>query len=553
MAIDGRLAVADTGNHAVRLFNMSDLSAGVRVLSCARVLSARRQRKRPAKSAPRVSPTAPLRCGSLLIHAARRSRSTLVRQTAAFALPRGVAIHQSSGVVYIADTDNHRIRAWSTASGTVRQRAAAAPSAHRPHLAVRATQVSTIAGSGSPGFLDGAVAPARFWYPWRIALLGNDGLLVADSLNHRVRLLNLTTLVVSTVAGNGTMGVTDGQPGQLSFPLDLTVQGSLVYVSQRACVRQLDSATWTLTTVVGNCSSMAGDASATLGTPSGLYIDANGLLYITDEASASLVVAPVASGAVTRIAGRVLSTWQTGNALIATFLRPTALAGYQHAPLSFNVTLLIADADADAILVSTALCPQDCIHGQCVSTTVCNCTTGYNGNACQLPICSPPCVGGQLCLAPNVCSCPAGYQGPPACTTPICGACTHGTCTSPGVCTCQPGWSGAACDQPVCTPNCVNGTCVSAFTCACNTGWSGVACDTPVCACQHGGACILPGVCNCTSSYTGADCSVPVCDPPCLSSGSACVAPNVCACSASYTGPTCSVGHRAAPLARLLG
>jgi hypothetical protein len=71
--------------------------------------------------------------------------------------------------------------------------------------------ISTLAGSGVSGFVDGPALSSRMNYPSGLAVWGG-AVLFADAGNHRVRLLSADG-VVSTVAGNGTGGYCgDGQP-----------------------------------------------------------------------------------------------------------------------------------------------------------------------------------------------------------------------------------------------------------------------------------------------------------------------------------------------------
>jgi len=83
--------------------------------------------------------------------------------SAKFRKPRGVAV-DAQGTIYVSDTENHRIRM------------------------VKGGQVTTIAGS-SPGFGDGAASGARFNWPWGIAVDAKGTIYVADSENHRVRVV----------------------------------------------------------------------------------------------------------------------------------------------------------------------------------------------------------------------------------------------------------------------------------------------------------------------------------------------------------------------------
>jgi DNA-binding beta-propeller fold protein YncE len=92
--------------------------------------------------------------------------------------PQGVAA--SRGRIFIADTYNHKIKQFDPASG----------------------QVHTLAGTGAAGYRDGALDQARFYEPG--GLSASDGkLYVADTNNHRVRVIDLVTGLVSTFAFKG--------------------------------------------------------------------------------------------------------------------------------------------------------------------------------------------------------------------------------------------------------------------------------------------------------------------------------------------------------------
>jgi sugar lactone lactonase YvrE len=87
--------------------------------------------------------------------------------SAQFDVPIGVAV-DAEGNVYVVDSGSHRIRRISPDGS-----------------------VSTIAGSGVAGYTDGPAAEAEFWYPTDVAV-GPDGkLYIADSKNHRIRIITI--------------------------------------------------------------------------------------------------------------------------------------------------------------------------------------------------------------------------------------------------------------------------------------------------------------------------------------------------------------------------
>jgi hypothetical protein len=95
--------------------------------------------------------------------------------------PTGLAI-DGNGVVYIADSSNHAVRALDTNTGFLK----------------------TIAGTGVPGFLDGSPSVAMFFWPTGVAVDGEGAIYVADFFNGRVRKIASTPdRTVSTLAGGG--------------------------------------------------------------------------------------------------------------------------------------------------------------------------------------------------------------------------------------------------------------------------------------------------------------------------------------------------------------
>ncbi len=123
--------------------------------------------------------------------------------------PGGALALDASGVLYISDTLNHRIR--------------------RADLA--ADRIETVAGTGTAGYGgDGGPATAAALNNPRDLALGPDGrLYVADELNHRVRAIDLSTGFIETVAGNGVEGFGgDGGPApaaMLNRPAGLEFDG----------------------------------------------------------------------------------------------------------------------------------------------------------------------------------------------------------------------------------------------------------------------------------------------------------------------------------------
>jgi DNA-binding beta-propeller fold protein YncE len=133
-------------------------------------------------------------------------------------LPGGaLALSSDDHFLYIADTENHRLRRYDLVNDVI----------------------TTIAGDGTPGYSgDGGPAiEASLNFPRDLAMLDDDTMLVADTSNHVIRILDLTTGVIDTFAGTGEAGFSgDGGPAlEASFDQPFHVEADLatgdVYVS----------------------------------------------------------------------------------------------------------------------------------------------------------------------------------------------------------------------------------------------------------------------------------------------------------------------------------
>lgn len=83
-------------------------------------------------------------------------------------------------------------------------------------------EVSTYAGSGKRGYIDGEADAARFEYPVGLELATNGDLVVVDYKNHSIRIVS-DDGYVSTLAGNGSEGLADGVGSAAHFfrPIDV--------------------------------------------------------------------------------------------------------------------------------------------------------------------------------------------------------------------------------------------------------------------------------------------------------------------------------------------
>ncbi len=150
--------------------------------------------------------------------------------------------------------------------------------------------ISTVAGGGVGDGGPAINAPVVGSESVFIDLAGN--LYIADRDNHRVRKVDVTTGIITTVAGTG-VNISSGDNGSainatLSRPVGVTVDNAgNVYISEEGSyrVRKVTAATGIITTVAGGGSVDADNQPATsarLTLPRGVAVDGTGNLFITE-------------------------------------------------------------------------------------------------------------------------------------------------------------------------------------------------------------------------------------------------------------------------------
>jgi hypothetical protein len=190
--------------------------------------------------------------------------------------------------------------------------------------------VTTIAGNGTYGFADGVGAGAMFYSPQGIDIDANGNLYVADKNNHRIRKIT-PNLTVSTVAGlGGAGGSTDGDAtvAQFSSPLGVAVDvsGNLYIADGNHRIRKITPAGIT-STLAGSTMGItdADGTAARFNKPANVAVDANGNIYVADDDNERIrKVTP--TGTVTTIAGGFAPGYTDGAGEDATFRSPTGVA-----------------------------------------------------------------------------------------------------------------------------------------------------------------------------------------------------------------------------------
>jgi streptogramin lyase len=148
--------------------------------------------------------------------------------------------------------------------------------------------VSIFAGSGVPGYADGALQRAKFQSPADIAVDITGVIYVADRNNYCIRRIDPITGDVTTLAGSGQAGQTDspnGATAQFLEPKGIAVApNGDIYVSDGVRIRRITPG-GAVTTIAG---SSFGDLDNAVGTqaqfkdPRGLAVDSLGNIYVAD-------------------------------------------------------------------------------------------------------------------------------------------------------------------------------------------------------------------------------------------------------------------------------
>ncbi len=237
---------------------------------------------------------------------------------ASFNFPSGIAV-DLSGNVYVTDWGNNLIReitpggVVSTLAGTVsvcgsvNGMGITSTLCHPTALAIDSGDniyfadsnslireinssaiVSTLAGSGSQGFVNGPTTFASFNMPSGVALDSFGNIYVGDSYNDVIRVIN-TSLIVSTFAGSGLNGMANGPGSIATFNAPegvATDSAGNVYVADNGnqMIRKI--------TPGGMVSTLAGEGgyghddgaavTATFYDPSGVAVDSSGNVYVAD-------------------------------------------------------------------------------------------------------------------------------------------------------------------------------------------------------------------------------------------------------------------------------
>ena len=172
------------------------------------------------------------------------------------------------------------------------------------HALGNSLEVRAVVGSGAPGFADGSFEEAAFREPQGLALAG-DMLIVADRGNHAIRMVDLASRTVATMAGTGRLGEGRSGPGDpletaLRSPWDVLLHDVGLFIAM-AGAHQI----WRLDLRAGRIGPHAGSGreditdgsaqAAALAQPMGLATDGE-RLYFADAETSSVRVTSFESG-----------------------------------------------------------------------------------------------------------------------------------------------------------------------------------------------------------------------------------------------------------------
>jgi sugar lactone lactonase YvrE len=191
--------------------------------------------------------------------------------------PRGI-VFDVSGNYYVVDGYGCRVRKVTHSTG----------------------YITTVAGTGSCSYNgDGAKGTAAsLQSPWGVAVDSSGNIYIADTGNHRVRLVTSSTGIITTVAGTGTSGYTGDRgaatSATLAEPRGVALDSSgNIYIADHTngCIQKVTYATGIITTLV------------TVSYPELIAVDTSGNIYIASPQLHLVQKYTVSSGVLSVVAG----------------------------------------------------------------------------------------------------------------------------------------------------------------------------------------------------------------------------------------------------------
>ena len=339
--------------------------------------------------------------------------------TAQFSMAYGIAIHPTSGDLYVADADSSVIKKINPVTGEVTNYAGikgkgstfdgdvSIAKFNSPHglafdengnlyvsqtgsgairkISADGTSVSTLVQTTTVG----GVTTTYFNNPWQIAY-HSGYLYVTEVSGHKISKVDITNGSVTVLAGSGTLGIANGTgtAAQFSGPRGIVVDANgIVYVADysnhRICKITTDVSVTTLAgSGVGTVSTDGIGVAATFRSPAGLALDGMGNLYVGDAGSSSVrkvavdvnpnanpysVSPALPAGLTLNTQTGVISGTPTANALAADYtITATNATGSSQAILNITVNLAngLNDVLTNPLIVSVVKNSEIQIRGE---------------------------------------------------------------------------------------------------------------------------------------------------------------------------------------------
>lgn len=216
--------------------------------------------------------------------------------TAAYLNQPTGSVFDGAGNLYIADSSNNLIR----------------------KVAAGSRIMTTFAGTGTAGYSgdNGPASSAQLHYPTGLSIDSVGNLYFADGGNNAVRKIALSTGVITTIAGDGVADFSgDGGPAknaELNSPYGTAIDASgNLYISdmQNCRIRKVDGSTGVISTIAGDGTyGYSGDGGPAInavlgGWIEGIAVDASGNLYMADAGQSFIREVNTATGIITTVAG----------------------------------------------------------------------------------------------------------------------------------------------------------------------------------------------------------------------------------------------------------
>jgi sugar lactone lactonase YvrE len=200
-------------------------------------------------------------------------------------------------------------------------------------IVIKKLTVTTIAGSGTGGFSDGTGASASFSAAWGIAGDGAGNYYVADVDNNRIRKVTSSGVVTTVAGSNSLVNNVDGPDSVATFEhpfgVALDNHGNIIVTNLGFNNIRMITPGGIVSTIAGDIHGNSGNINATGNSarfyaPLGIVTDANNNIFVADAQNRSIREITPA-GVVTTFAGSGAMGSTNGNGTAASFNDPYGL------------------------------------------------------------------------------------------------------------------------------------------------------------------------------------------------------------------------------------